>query len=285
MADELFAGFTPTSPTPPPKPPEETPVSTASSDASSLLNFWASAPAWDTSVSQPVSVATPEKTTEVSPEPVTLPKIETETIQPTPPVVPVPEALLHMISDAESLTPPETVTPPVSTNVSPEEGTSPTPTETPVVTPPVQSNTTTDTTNTPNASPVVDKKNPPVKSSDARLESFIKDDPIYQQMLRTVDAQRLRLSLAVRYALLMFGIFLVFAWIVNNRVIMFGFSEFVWLARIRDGLFGLMAGLFSATLWYGSPVWFHNMLFVMILRLFALVFFVWVLSALYFPIL
>ena len=152
-------------------------------------------------------------------------------------------------------------------------------------TPSVQSHAPIDTVNPPDVSPVVDKKDAPVKNTDARLESFIKDDPIYQQMLRTVDAQRLRLSLAVRYALLMFGIFLVFAWIVNNRVIMFGFSEFVWLARIRDGLFGLMAGLFSATLWYGSPVWFHNILFVMILRLFALVFFVGVLSALYFPIL
>lgn len=63
-------------------------------------------------------IVVPEKTIETSPEPLDLPKIETETVQPTPPVVPVPEALLHIISDAEVLTPAETVAPPVSTSVS-----------------------------------------------------------------------------------------------------------------------------------------------------------------------
>lgn len=69
-------------------------------------------------------------------------------------------------------------------------------------------------------------------------------------MLKSDDQSRIRLQLALRYTLLMFAIFLVFAWIVSNRVIMFGFSEFIWLARIRDILFAVMAGLFSLTVWF-----------------------------------
>ena len=56
-------------------------------------------------------------------------------------------------------------------------------------------------------------------------------------MLRIMDAEKIRLNLAIRYMILMFVIFLIIAWIVNNRIIMFGFSEFQWLARIRDVLF------------------------------------------------
>ena len=119
---------------------------------------------------------------------------------------------------------------------------------------------------------------------DERLASFIHDDEIYQDMIRTLDREKIRLRLSLRYTILMFGIFLAFAWIVNNRIIMFGFSEFVWLARIRDALFGLMAGLFSLTLWYGSPVWFSNNAITFILRIFALIFFGGVLLGLYFPI-
>lgn len=53
-------------------------------------------------------------------------------------------------------------------------------------------------------------------------------------MLKVIDADRIRLHLAIRYMILMFAIFLVIVWVVNNRIIMFGFSEFQWLARIRD---------------------------------------------------
>ena len=119
---------------------------------------------------------------------------------------------------------------------------------------------------------------------DERFETFTHDDPVYQDMMRTVDREQIRLRLSVRYTLLMFGIFLAFAWIVNNRIIMFEFSEFVWLARIRDGLFGVMAGLFSLTLWHGSPVWFQNNTITSLLRVFSLLFFGGVIIALYFPI-
>lgn len=130
---------------------------------------------------------------------------------------------------------------------------------------------------------VVSVSDQPVHPVDERLASFIQDDPIYQDMLRALDREKIRMRLAIRYTLLMFGIFLVFAWIVSNRVIMFGFSEFIWLSRIRDGLFGLMAGLFSLTVWYGSPVWFQSHVVIMMLRIMACIFFVGVLVALYFP--
>ena len=74
-----------------------------------------------------------------------------------------------------------------------------------------------------------------------RLLDFVNNDPIFRDMLKVVEREKIRLRLSIRYTLLMFGIFLVFAWIVSNRVIMFGFAEFVWLSRIRDGLFGIMA--------------------------------------------
>ncbi len=102
-------------------------------------------------------------------------------------------------------------------------------------------------------------------------------------MIRTVDINTIRSRLAMRYLFLMFAIFLVLAWIVNNRVIMFGFSEFQWLARIRDVLFAVMAGLLSMTLWYGAPTWFGRTLLILIVRVVSVCFFVGVVSALYFP--
>lgn len=77
--------------------------------------------------------------------------------------------------------------------------------------------------------------------TDPKLSQYLQADKVYQEMIRIESQEKIRLQLAVRYTLLMFAIFLVLAWIVSNRVIMFGFSEFVWLARIRDGLFALMA--------------------------------------------
>ncbi len=122
-----------------------------------------------------------------------------------------------------------------------------------------------------------------VSEEDPRLKHYLEEDVIYNSMLRIIDADRIRLRLAVRYMILMFAIFLVIVWIVNNRIIMFGFSEFQWLARIRDALFGVIAGLFSLTIWFGSEVWFHKWFLVWFFRIISLVFFAAVLSALYFP--
>lgn len=118
---------------------------------------------------------------------------------------------------------------------------------------------------------------------DARLKHYLEEDTIYRSMLKVIDADRIRLHLAIRYMILMFAIFLVIVWVVNNRIIMFGFSEFQWLARIRDWLFGVIAGLFSLTLWFGSEVWFHKWPIVWFFRILSLLFFVAVISALYFP--
>jgi hypothetical protein len=74
-----------------------------------------------------------------------------------------------------------------------------------------------------------------------KLRRYMEQDAIYKSMLKTVDVEKIRLRLAMRYSIMMFAIFLVAAWVVNNRVIMFGFSEFQILARIRDALFGVIA--------------------------------------------
>jgi len=79
------------------------------------------------------------------------------------------------------------------------------------------------------------------KDLDPKLAQYLHADRVYQSMIHVEDHEKIRLRVAVRYMLLMFAIFLVFAWIVSNRVIMFGFSEFVWLARVRDMLFAIMA--------------------------------------------
>jgi hypothetical protein len=121
------------------------------------------------------------------------------------------------------------------------------------------------------------------ENDEKKMQRYMEEDIIYQSMLRVVDNERIRLRLAIRYTIVMFAVFLVAAWIVNNRVIMFGFSEFQWLARIRDGLFGLIAGLFSLTLWFGSEVWFRKLFFIIFFRILAIGFFAAVLSALYFP--
>jgi hypothetical protein len=131
----------------------------------------------------------------------------------------------------------------------------------------------------PIAPPVV----PPLSPDAEKLRRYMEQDTIYQSMLRTVDAEKIRLKLALRYTLMMFAIFLVIAWIVSNRVIMFGFSEFQILARIRDALFGILAGLFSLTIWFGSDAWFRRPLTIAIFRFIAVCLFCFVLSALYLP--
>lgn len=121
------------------------------------------------------------------------------------------------------------------------------------------------------------------KETDPKLDLYLRADRVYQEMLRIENQEKIRLQLAIRYTLLMFAIFLVFAWIVSNRVIMFGFSEFVWLARIRDALFAVMAGLFSLTIWFGSVSWMRQIFLIALLRTIALVFFIAVIVALYIP--
>ena len=125
---------------------------------------------------------------------------------------------------------------------------------------------------------------PPKNTEDAeKLRRYMEQDVIYNSMLRVVDPEQIRLRLAIRYTIMMFAVFLVAAWVVNNRVIMFGFSEFQILARIRDALFGMIAGLFSVTLWFGSEAWFRRTFMIFSFRCIAVVFFAAVLSALYFP--
>lgn len=120
-------------------------------------------------------------------------------------------------------------------------------------------------------------------SEDQKLQRYMEQDLIYQSMLRVTNADQIRFRLAVRYMLVLFAIFLVIAWIVNNRIIMLGFAEFQWLSRIRDALFGLIAGLFSLTIWFGSEAWFHKKSLIILFRILGAGLFVMVLSALYFP--
>jgi fatty acid desaturase len=136
----------------------------------------------------------------------------------------------------------------------------------------------------PQPETIAEKVSEPVKKEEnPKLDLYMRADHVYQEMLRIENQEKIRLQLAIRYTLLMFAIFLVFAWIVSNRVIMFGFSEFVWLARIRDALFAVMAGLFSLTIWFGSVSWMRQIFIIALLRTIALVFFVAVIVALYIP--
>lgn len=121
-----------------------------------------------------------------------------------------------------------------------------------------------------------------VPPEDEKLAQYLPLDPVYQALLRTEEQQKIRFSLAIKYTLLVFAFFLVFAWIVSNRVIMFGFSEFVWLARVRDVLFGIMVGLFSVTVWFGAAVWTTKKTFLWFLRFVAVILFIGVTGALYF---
>lgn len=57
--------------------------------------------------------------------------------------------------------------------------------------------------------------------ADSKLKQYLQADTVYQQMIRVEDTEKIRLQLAIRYTLLMFAIFLVLAWIVSNRIIMF----------------------------------------------------------------
>jgi len=102
-------------------------------------------------------------------------------------------------------------------------------------------------------------------------------------MIRSEDIKNIQLQLSMRYMLLMLAIFVVIAWVVNNRVIMFGFSDFPLLARSRDALFVILTGLFSLTVWFGATVWFRHRVGVILLRIIGGVLFLIVLVSVYLP--
>jgi hypothetical protein len=118
---------------------------------------------------------------------------------------------------------------------------------------------------------------------DDRFERLLKHDSTYHSMIRSEDLKNIQLQLSMRYMLLMLAIFVVIAWVVNNRVIMFGFSDFPLLARSRDALFALLTGLFSLTVWFGAAVWFRHRVGVIILRIIGCLLFVTVLVSIYLP--
>ena len=119
--------------------------------------------------------------------------------------------------------------------------------------------------------------------TDERFASLLKQDDTYHSMIRSEDIKNIQLQLSMRYMLLMLAIFVVIAWVVNNRVIMFGFSDFPLLARTRDALFAILTGLFSLTVWFGSTVWFRYHMGVMVLRILAGALFALVLVSIYLP--
>jgi hypothetical protein len=192
-----------------------------------------------------------------SPAPEIIPEVTLSEISTPPAQVPIPE-VTSPEEDWERDIPPHIITPPAvpeTANTLPSEQVEQTDTGT----------------------WVADKAPTP----DPRLVQYLQADRVYQDMLREQNSEKIRLQLAIRYTLLMFAIFLVFAWIVSNRVIMLGFSEFVWLARIRDLLFAVMSGLFGLTLWFGSVTWTHNRILISVIRTLAVLFFGAVVVALY----
>ncbi len=129
---------------------------------------------------------------------------------------------------------------------------------------------------------------PPIKNletptTDERFARLLAEDSVYQSMIRSQDVKNIRLQISMRYMLLMLAIFIVIAWVVNNRVIMFWFYDFPVLSRIRDALFGVLTGLFCLTVWFGSVAWFSHRIGVLILRGCALVLFVAVMVSIYVP--
>lgn len=201
-------------------------------------------------VSPPSTVMSPSVSTTLIEEKISQP----ETIVPAPTISSVVSTISVANPVAEILTPPQ----PAQVEVLPQEQ--------------------------PEIPAAIPQQQPVKNTEDAeKLRRYMEQDVIYNSMLRVVDPEQIRLRLAIRYMIMMFAVFLVAAWVVNNRVIMFGFSEFQLLARIRDALFGMIAGLFSVTLWFGSEAWFRRTFMIMAFRCIAVVFFVAVLSALYFP--
>ncbi len=56
---------------------------------------------------------------------------------------------------------------------------------------------------------------------DEKFARLLKQDTTYHSMIRSEDIKNIQLQLSMRYMLLMLAIFVVIAWVVNNRVIMF----------------------------------------------------------------
>jgi hypothetical protein len=56
---------------------------------------------------------------------------------------------------------------------------------------------------------------------DDRFARLLRSDATYNSMIRSEDIKNIQLQLSMRYMLLMLAIFVVIAWVVNNRVIMF----------------------------------------------------------------
>lgn len=284
------------------KPQATEPVPSSSPSPEPTGLFWEATPKKIETVLE-ISETLPE-VDDVSPLPMTVWDVSIEAQ--TPQEASVPENISVLSDDASSSLPeveislpttptlpeeivpiPETV-PVISEDLSlPEIGTSPTET----LIPEAPSPETKTESISPTVSEIVPVSELPSEKSvtdqavkeDPKLAQYLRADSVYQEMIRVDDQEKIRLQIAVRYTLLMFAIFLVFAWIVSNRVIMFGFSEFVWLARIRDALFAVMAWLFSLTLWFGSVSWMKQVYLVALMRTLAIVFFVAVLVALYLP--
>jgi hypothetical protein len=216
--------------------------------------FWAAAPVPEHP--SPTPEVIPE-VTPVTPSAISLPEVSLPEISTPPAQVPIPE-VTSPEEDLDRDIPLHIITPPAvpeTANTIPSEQVEQTDTGT----------WEADKTPTP----------------DPRLVQYLQADRVYQDMIRVESSEKIRLQLAIRYTLLMFAIFLVFAWIVSNRVIMLGFSEFVWLARIRDLLFAVMSGLFGLTLWFGSVTWTHNRILISVIRTLAVLFFGAVVVALY----
>jgi len=118
---------------------------------------------------------------------------------------------------------------------------------------------------------------------DEKFARLLKQDSTYQSMIRSEDLANIQLQLSMRYMLLMLAIFVVIAWVVNNRVIMLWFSDFPFLARMRDALFVILTGLFSLTVWFGSVAWFRHKIGILILRIVSGILFFAVLISIYLP--
>lgn len=56
---------------------------------------------------------------------------------------------------------------------------------------------------------------------DERFARLLQHDSTYHSMIRSEDIKKIQLQLSLRYMALMLAIFVVIAWVVNNRVIMF----------------------------------------------------------------
>lgn len=130
---------------------------------------------------------------------------------------------------------------------------------------------------------VVREKKETDKITDATFQQYLLEDTIYQSMIRLEWVSKIRTRLAIRYTLLLLAFFLAFAWIVSNRVIMFGLDDFPLLSRVRDGLFGVMSWLFCLTLWFGSEVWSEQKILISFLKTLSVILFISILWALYLP--